>query len=206
MPDEVIVNKSPALQAVFLGDDLGYSPSMGLCRFHGIETVVVRLGDDLVFWNPADGKVVGSIKGAGRKMSEFTVSRNSKMLAVALCNGIDLVGDLPSGKKLLEIPYFYKPPEGYEVDVHDVPAITRSGRFLARDSVKIRCWDVATKKLLWSVAPDDLGLLIGEVGYITPDEKWLIVGRIDDKILVCEIRTGKISTIRVADTGQSLHL
>ena len=182
-----------------LDDAYIYAGAVAVRCIGGTEVAVVRSGNDIVFWNPCDGKVIDSMKGLGRKVVFLNVTNNGKMLVTSQYDGNVFVRAIPSGRELLNIRLDV-PGAAISTIVVTTIAITNGGKLLLGHGERIDCWDVAQKKRSWSAPCRDLG---GDAVAISPDEKWFVTGLIDrQQIAVCNVCTGRVLTCpcRSSDT------
>jgi WD40 repeat protein len=168
-----------------------YATAVAVRCIGGKEVAVVRSGDDIVFWNPSDGKLTGSIAGAGRRVVFLCVTKDGKMLVTYRWDGQVIVRAIPSGQELLKIQLKVPGDSNTMMVVSDI-GVTNDGKLLVFDDERLNCWDVASKKRSWSVPCRDQS---GEAATVSPDDKWFVTtfdGQ--QRIIVCDIRTGHIST------------
>ena len=151
---------------------------------------VVRSGNDIVFWNPTDGKVTGSVKGAGQKVVFLGTTSNGNVLVTALHDGNVIARAIPSGRELLRV-HLHLPGGGNLAMVVTSIAVTDDGKLIIADDEKIDCWEIATKKRSWTVPCPNLG---GEA-VLSPDGKWFVTALLSPQaVAACNTHSGQLFT------------
>lgn len=209
--DPLVLDASSGKTLRTIGDEgEWFAPAISLWRKDGTETAVTSSSGDLQFWNPANGKEVMVLKGAGRKVISLQVAKNAARIALGLQafglenradTGRVLVRELPSGCIVLDVRQSQFPVRQL--------AISPNGEHLVGASDEgLVCWSIVRKERLWSTNAVCGGLAM------SPDGKMLAYGSAS-RVVLCDVPSGttlsstrygshNIRAVTFADDGTSI--
>jgi len=155
---------------------------VGVCSYAGKEVAVVKEEGKIVFWCPWSGKRIGVIKKIGQDVISMCIAKNGNSLALGLKDGRIIVCELPSGKITME-------SRANEWGIRSI-AISPTGNLLiAGDDDGVTCWDVNTKKRLWSASES---FFARPAIAICPDGTAVVCGGEKGRFAMRDIRTGRV--------------
>lgn len=173
-----------------------FAPAISLWRQDGMEMAVTSWSGDLHFWNPANGREVLILKGAGLKVISLHVAKRAARIALGLQalgpeDGADtgrvLVRELPSGRVVFDVRQSQSPVRHL--------AISPDGEYLVGASdEELVCWSIPRKERLWSTEAVWAGLAM------SPDGKLLAYSS-GSLLALCDVPTGK----RLSSTYYGSH-